>query len=370
MSDRRRAAIKRAALLGLAPLLLLAGCHHREKPPSPAASVPVHVAAASTVSWPQTVTVPATVSAVDVAVLASRAGGWVTQVNTAAGDHVAQGQLLVAVGLPAAHDRVVAAEARLSSAKAGLAEASANEQRYSILVRRHAASQKQYDAIHHAFIAAKAQLAAAKSALAAATSNLGYAEIRAPFAGTVVEKQVWRGAFAAPGAPLLTIAGAKPEIRAHVGPAVYSALKTGETAAVDIGGATRTGTITRIVAGADPVTHTHLVELYLPQATAASYGSYAEVRLTLGHNQQLTVPVAALTRRAGLRGVFVVGKDDRAHFRLVRVGATHHGRTAVVAGLAPGEKVVVPPPANLVNDAPVRPEAAVSASSSTDTRRG
>lgn len=331
---------------------------------SQAAPIAVRVTAARMLAWPKTVTVPATVSAVDVAVLASRSGGWVTQVDIESGQHVAQGEPLVAVGLPAARDRLAVAKARVSVAQASLNEAAANEHRYSVLVRTHATSPREYESVHRAFVAAKAELAAAQSTLSVARSDMDYADIRAPFDGTVVDKRVLRGTFAAAGAPLLTIAGTHPEIRAHVGPAVLRQLKLGETAEVDIGGTHQRATIRRIVDGADPVTRTHLIELYLPQGAAAPYGAYAELHLTIGRDQQLTVPVAALTRRAGMLGVFVVDKADHARFRLVRIGSGNDRDVAVVAGLAASETVVVSPPANLTNDSPVRPQASALAAPS------
>lgn len=353
-----------------AALAMLAACGVRPAAAQPPASAPtLQVATAAAVPWPSTVTVPGTVSAVDVAVLASRAGGWVTQVTVQAGSQVTRDTPLVAVGLPAAQAELAAAQARASAAQATLNEAAADQHRFSVLQRSHATSQRQYDAAERAFVTARAELAAARSALAAARNNLGYAEIRAPFDGTVVSKNVWPGGFAAPGAPLLTIAGTTPEIRAQVGPDTYAALKTGETAEVDIDGATEPAMVTRVVAAADPASRTHLVELRLAHGTTAPYGAFAEVRFTLGRHSQVTIPEAALTRRAGLRGVFVVDRTSHAQFRLVRTGATHDGRVAVVAGLAPGESVVLTPPPTLVGNDPVRTATRVSGTLSKEPSR-
>lgn len=358
----RAVGIRGTALVVLVPLLLLAGCKDQTKDPAAAVPSPVRVAVASAVAWPEVVRVPATVSAVDVAPLASRAGGWVTEVNVSAGEHVARGEVLITVGLPEARSRLASAEARVKATEAALEEASANRRRYGALVRTHATSALQYDSAERSFITAEAETAAAKAALAAARNNLGYAEIRAPFAGMIVEKNVQRGAFAAPGKPLLTIAGSAPEVRAFVGPATVRALKVGEAATVSIGGESRPATITRIVDAADPETRTHLIELHLPPGVSAPFGAYAEVCLTLGHRQQLAVPEAALTERAGLRGVFVVDAQHHAHFRLVRTGQSNAGRVAVAAGLEQGESVVLAPSAALFNDSPVRPEGKLSAS--------
>jgi hypothetical protein len=83
----------------------------------------------------------------------------------------------------------------------------------------------------------------------------------------------------------------------------------------------------------------------------------------------LTVPAAAVVERAGLVGVFVVDKDHRAHFRLVRTGQSRNGQVAVAAGLAAGEMVIARPTADLVNDRLVEPGAAAPKAAGTDARR-
>jgi RND family efflux transporter MFP subunit len=371
MNDPRKTTLFSPAwrTLGLAVAALALLAVH-DRPAHAQTAQPVQVAIASEVPWPTVVTVPATVSAVDVAVLASRSGGWVTQVDVDAGVHVAQGAKLIAVGLPAAQAQLAAAEARNSSAEAAYTQAAADQHRFSVLRQTHATSERQYDEAERAYVTAKAERAAAQAALAAAQSDLGYADIRAPFDGIVVNKNVWPGAFVSAGMPLLTIAGATPEVRAYVGPDIYAALRNGATAEVDIDGAAAPATVTRVVSAADPNSRTHLVELHLGPGMTAPYGAFAEVHLSLGQHPQLTIPQAALIERAGLRGVFVVDEHSRAQFRLVRIGAVHGGRVAIVAGLSPGEQVVLTPPASLVGNAPVRAVTRVSGALAKETSRG
>ncbi|HUI21865.1 MAG TPA: efflux RND transporter periplasmic adaptor subunit [Methylocella sp.] len=344
--------------LGLSAFLLAACSGKPEKTSTATAASPVQVATVAEVEWPQVVRVPGTVSAVDTAVLASRAGGWVTQVDVESGAHVAQGALLAEVGASTARGQIAEAQSRLTTAEATLKEAADDERRYSAVYLAHAISAQKNDAASQRFIAAKAEAAAATSALAVARSNLDYAEIRAPFDGIIAEKNVRAGDFAAPGAPLFVVASDQPEIRAHVGPATFGALKVGDQVDVGINGKSLAAVLTRAVAAADPRTHTHLVELHLQGDTAAPYGAYAELRLPLGRFPTLTVPATALTQRAGLLGVFVVDKADRAHFRLVRIGESREGRVPIEAGLAAGETVVVAPAADLINNSPVAPQAA------------
>jgi membrane fusion protein, multidrug efflux system len=347
--------------LGLSALLLTA-CHNQSAETVAADAGPaVHVATAVQVEWPGMVSVPGTVSAVDTATLASRAGGQVTRVEVVAGARVAQGELLAEVGIADARSQLEQAEARLATAKATFDQATADQQRYEMLYRSHATSAQQYEAAQRSFLAAKAEVGAATSALTAAKSNLTYAEIRAPFAGVVAEKDVKVGDFAAAGTTLFVIAGNTPEIHAYVSPAVYATLKVGNQADVVVNGTARPAVITLIDTTADPNTHTHLIELHLHGTTMAPFGAYAEVRLTSGRFEAVAVPIAALVSRAGLLGVFVVDKDHRAHFRLVRPGQRRDGQVAIVAGLTAGEMVITAPTPALGNDSPVTPKTAAPA---------
>jgi multidrug efflux system membrane fusion protein len=356
--------------LGFSTLLLAACGEKTEKTSGASDGRPIQVFPVTEADWPRLVSVPGTVSAVDTAALASRAGGWVARVEVDAGAHVEQGALLAEVGAPDARGKVAEAQSRLTTAEATLNDATSNERRYGAAFRAHVASAQQYEAAQRSYVAAKAEAAAAATALTVAKNNLNYAEIRAPFTGMVAEKKVWPGDFAAPGATLFVIAGDHPEIRAHVGPTVYSVLKAGDQAEVVIDGKTLPAVVTRVVAAADPKTRTHLLELHLQGTATAAYGAYAELRLTLGRFPVLTVPATAVVRRAGLLGVFVVDKAHRAHFRLVRTGESRGGRIAIVAGLAAGEMVVAVPAADLMNNSPVKPQIAAPGPAAAETTRG
>ncbi|WP_028918531.1 MdtA/MuxA family multidrug efflux RND transporter periplasmic adaptor subunit [Pseudoxanthomonas suwonensis] len=65
------------------------------------------------------------------------------------------------------------------------------------------------------------------------------------------------------------------------------------------------------------------------------------VRLRLGSTDVVSIPDAAV--QFGNRGtyVYVVGDDDTASVREVKLGASHEGRVAVLEGLQDGERVVL-----------------------------
>ena len=54
-----------------------------------------------------------------------------------------------------------------------------------------------------------------------------------------------------------------------------------------------------------------------------------------------------LIERGGLRGVFVLGTDNVARFRWLRIGREWPTQVAVTVGLSAHERVVDHPPANL-----------------------
>ncbi len=65
----------------------------------------------------------------------------------------------------------------------------------------------------------------------------------------------------------------------------------------------------------------------------------------------LTIPNAAVRTDGGSRVVFVVSGGDRVERRALRVGAAREDRVEVLSGLAPGERVVLDPPAALKDGA-------------------
>jgi len=61
-----------------------------------------------------------------------------------------------------------------------------------------------------------------------------------------------------------------------------------------------------------------------------------------------------MVTRGQLTFVYVVGADDHARLRSVSLGDTASGRIEVLAGLAPGDRVVLRPAQSLLDGAKVR----------------
>jgi len=110
---------------------------------------------------------------------------------------------------------------------------------------------------------------------------------------------------------------------------------------VDAASLSTRATVGEIVPAADPSTRTVQVRLDLPASPQLRSGLFGRAWIPVGRRSVLHVPQAAVIERGQLQGVYVVGQDGIARFRLIRTGAAHQGAVEVLSGLTPGEQVIV-----------------------------
>ena len=173
-----------------------------------------------------------------------------------------------------------------------------------------------------------------------------YATIRAPFAGTVTRRFVDPGAFAAPGAPLVSIQDvSRLRVSASAAPDAVRGLARGQTIAATIEGRRMPATIEGVVPAEGG--NLYRINALVPNpATGAGSraflaGSAATLALPLGARAALVVPVRALTREGDLTGVTLrTPRGDE--IRWIRIGSTTGELVEVTAGLRAGYQVVVP----------------------------
>jgi len=315
--------------------------------PRRVASVPVRP------SGPEGETVPATVRARERATLVARVPGSVMALPFREGDAVAAGAVVARI-----EDRAL--RAALAAAEADRDAAEADRARSATLLLHGAASPREAEQ-------ATARAAAARAAAAAARDALGYAELRAPFAGRVAAQPANVGDVVMPGTPLLEIDGEGGlEVVATVDEDGVAGLSPGAHVAVDVDGQTSPieGAVRAVAPSGDAVTHRTQVRVDLPATTGVRSGMFARLRLAPApaaggaakgaavEGERLVVPESALLRRGGLAGVFVVS-EGRARLRWIAVGEPEDGTVEVRAGLRDGERVVTDP-AGLVDGVAVK----------------
>jgi len=317
-------------------LVLTAACGPGRAEPQaapPASPRAVRVAAVETVAE-RGAFAPATVVARSRAVLAARAMAAVTALPFREGDRFPAGAILVQLD-----DRALRAAYAAAAAEAGAAESDLH--RAEALLAKGAATPREDEQ-------ARARAEGARSAVLSAREALAYAELRAPFAGTVASRPVHVGDVVSPGIPLLEIEGAEGlELQATLDGAEAAALRPGMTVEAVVDGIPQPirATVRSVSAAGDPSTHRFELRAVLPSTSGARSGLFARVALPSGRHREetrLVVPSASVFVRGGLAGVYVVS-EGRARLRWVAVGDPVAGRTEVRAGLTAGERVAADP---------------------------
>lgn len=339
-----------ALTLSGAALAALLACGTKREAPRPAlptASVRLVAgtgAPAAGVGW-----VAASLQRADQAVLSTRLAGTVKRVLVAEGSAVAAGQLLLELE---AGDLL----GQLKAAQTAREAAAAHHRRIQALQAQGAATPSELEQ-------AAAALAAAEGAVASVQGQLAFAQIRAPFAGTVQRRDVQPGAFAGPGQPLLTLEGRGAlELTASLSEAEAGALAVGRKVAFESEGRVGQAVVTALAPGGDPLTHRQALRARVVQPTDLRSGAFARIQVpgapAAGGPEGIravSVPLSALVRRGELSGVFVE-EGGKAVLRWLSLGERRGDGVEVRAGLAAADRVIANP-ANLQDGQPVKVEA-------------
>ncbi len=176
----------------------------------------------------------------------------------------------------------------------------------------------------------------------------GQAVIRAPIAGTVVEKSIAPGQLLAAGStPCFTIADtSKLWVMAQLFGDDLSAVKNGDEATVDTGadGAKIRGKVANVGAVVDPDTRSVGARVLVDNPDGAlKRQMYVNVRIQSGEaHEGVLVPASAVLRDdENLPFVYVAAADGGYAQRTVTLGARVDDRFVIPGGLHAGDQVVV-----------------------------
>ena len=293
-------------------------------------------------------------------VVASRVAGMVAEVHVLPGVSVDEGARLATLDTELAEIELGTAEARLAEANAGVETALARRDQLADALRRverlrdtAAFSQGRLEDAEGALLTAAGQLAEAEARVATAEATIAEvryriknAEIRAPFAGTVLETETNPGEFIGSGAPVARILDTRAlEIEASV-PSVYVAtlaVGTEVTAQTDTG--IEIDLIVRAILPLEDVaTRTRPVRFVPSNKDAladAAVGMSATLEIPVSTPREvLAVPKDALVQAQGGWMVFVA-LDGQAQPRPVDVGTAIGEWFEVLDGLQAGDVVVI-----------------------------
>ena len=376
--------------------LLLAGCGGKDK--TPPTVVSVHAVTARQASIPVTVHGEALLSALSQAILAPKISAPIAHLYVQRGDKVHKGELLAVLENKDLLGAALSSQGQYQQAKAQYqtitrstvpqevekaqadlrqAQAQVNLQQqiytsrkklfaegalpgrdvdqarvaliqaktlYDVTQRHLAALEKVTQAAE--LESATGQLHQAQGQYKQSAATLAYSEIRSPIDGIVTQRPLYAGEMATAGSPLLTVMDTSILIaKTHLPQAQVQGMPVGATAQVTVPGVPEPvpGTVMLVSPALDPGSTT--VEVWVKirnKKNELKPGTPVQVAITARTiPNALIVPTAAIVENAGGgKHVMVVGADNIAHQREVKVGVQSGDDTQVLSGIQPGDRVI------------------------------
>jgi RND family efflux transporter MFP subunit len=239
--------------------------------------------------------------------------GTVARVEVREGTPVVAGDILAELDTAQLESRRAATEADMSQVSAQLELATLRAKRQKNLSATGAVSKEAFDETRLSAKALAAQLQAVQARLRGIDIDLEKSVLRAPYDGTIAQRQVNAGAVVSAGMPVLSlVASGKRE--AHIGIPVEKAaqLVEGDIYPLTLRGEVLQSTLRSIRPDVDPATLTTTAVFLLPPQTRALDGE--PISLSLPEPVQMRggwLPIAALLE--GERGIWTVLRLTQEH---------------------------------------------------------
>jgi RND family efflux transporter MFP subunit len=294
----------------------------------------------------------------------ARTSGYLKRWYFDIGAQVKQGQLLAEIDSPEVDQQLQQARADLETAQANLRQAKITADRWQGLLDSGSVSKQETDVAVSAQSAMKATADSNAANVRRLEQLQGFEKVYAPFDGVVTARNTDIGALidagSAAAARELFHMAAIQRLRVFVAvPEVYSrAAVTGASASLTLDeypGREFHGTLVRNSSAIDPASRTLLVEVDVDNPKDELLpGAYVFVHLRLPRQApSLTVPANTLLFRAQGLQVGVV-RNGQAILVPVTLGHDYGTIVEIVAGIDPGDQVIVAPSDSLTSGTLVR----------------
>lgn len=276
--------------------------------------------------------------------LASNIAGNLISVHGYPGDIVQSGKILIRVDDRIPGKKVTALKADLEGAEKELIARERILQRNNRLLQQHASPEQQNDIYKMERDLTQSKVYRLKEDLANARIQLGYAEIIAPFAGTILKRLHEPGEYVGPGEPIIEMEDAAKgyKIVLQVPQDVLNQVTAGATAYILNGGIEMKTAVTRIFPIVFSTETLVTVEIDVPtRPFDLRSGATVGVDLVVAEPLGAQVPLRALLENGSDYYAFKVNEEQR----VTPIPVTLLGWTkelAVVSGkIAAGDSVIV-----------------------------
>lgn len=272
--------------------------------------------------------------------------GRVASIRVVTGDHVKPGDVLITIHAP----DIATAQAQVEQARTSRVLAEKAAARAQMLAQQGAGTEAEKQQSEAALAQAKNEEQRSIAALAAIGGASGSADyaLRAPIDGTVVERNVTVGneVHTDQDQPLLVVADLTTVwVVADVFEQDLGRVKIGDPASIEVKayiGRTFEGIVTHVADTLDPQTRSARARIELQNTDRAlKPGMFAYVTVKGTQLGAAQVPNGSILARRDEFFVFVKQDDGAYAPRKVEIGEQNGAHTTILAGLRPGENVVV-----------------------------
>jgi RND family efflux transporter MFP subunit len=261
-----------------------------------------------------------------------------------AGSRVKSGDPLVALAAPEYQARVSQAQAGTAQARAHLAQAEADYRRYQRLLKEEAVSPREFETMEARYRAARAAVAQSQAQVQEAAAFKDYTVVRAPRTGVVAERRVAPGDLAQPGQTLVSLYDPRDlQIEGEVNDDYRPQMRLGLPVQVTVPAISweAESALSEIFPISAPGSRTFKVRTRPMAHEGLAPGMFARLRLPLGETRGILIPRAAV-RQVGQLPMVEVVQDQTSELRLVKLGREVADQVEVLAGLAPGDRLLAP----------------------------
>jgi multidrug efflux system membrane fusion protein len=319
------------------------------------------------------------VSAVETVQLTPRVGGYIEKVSYREGQEVKQGDVLFVIDARSYRAESERADAELARARSRVDLATSELSRARTLADSRAISKEEFDQRASGLAQAVSEVHVAEAARDIARLNLGFTEVRAPISGRAGRALVTTGNLAKPDVTVLTTLVSLDPVYVYFEGDEQAYLRYNEMARaggrkssrdaknpVRIGladeqGYPHEGVMDFLDNKVDPLTGTIGARAILSNADRIfTPGLFARVQL-LGSTPAPAILIndKAVMTDQDRKYVYVVGADNKAVRKDIKLGRISEGLRVVQSGLAAGDRVVIGGMQKIFSSGmPVQPEVA------------